>query len=70
MDWSKFEKRGWSWSVGWSSSMGGYYARAWRDLPRRIQVEGRWIYRECLTEGGRDTLEAEAKLQQRLEDLG
>lgn len=65
MDWWEFEKLGWSWSVGWSQDR-GYFADAWRDLPQRVFVEGRWVYREHLVEIGKTILEAEGKLQQRL----
>lgn len=70
MDWTRYEKLGWSWSVGWSpKNYGGYYAQAWRDLKRPVRVEGRLVRRECFTEGGRTITEAEEKLRQRLEQL-
>lgn len=69
MNFHPYEKLGWSWCAGYSRTRGGYYAQAWRDLPQRLKVDGRWMYRECLTEGGRTIEEAAAKLMQRLDGL-
>lgn len=68
-DWTKYERQGWSWSVGWNANYGGYYAQAWRDYPQKKRLEGRRVKRECFTEGGKTIDEAELKLQQRLEQL-
>uniref|UniRef100_A0A6H1ZN37 Uncharacterized protein n=1 Tax=viral metagenome TaxID=1070528 RepID=A0A6H1ZN37_9ZZZZ len=70
MNWHPYEKRGWSWSSGWNPGRGGYFAQAWRDLPKRLWVDGRWMYRECLIEGGKTIEEATSKLMQRLDGLG
>ena len=76
MKWYDYEKRGWSWSVGFNPNYGGYYAQAYRDLPRRsdgtlgwVRINGRKVYRECLIEGGKTTAEAKRKLQQRLDSI-
>ncbi len=69
MDWNRFEKQGWSWSSGWNRSHRAYFAQAWRDLPEPVYVDGRWQYRECLTEFAKSLERAEAKLQQRIEEL-
>lgn len=65
-DWWEFEKRGWSWRVGWNAAHGSYYAQAWRDLKKPVYVEGRLTYRECFTEFAGGITRAEVKLQQRL----
>ena len=74
--WHDYEKRGWSWSIGWNPNYGGYYARAWRDFPKdergkikRKRVNGRWFYRECIIEGGRTIAEAESKVWQMLDGV-
>ncbi|MHC4867211.1 MAG: hypothetical protein ACYTEX_24300 [Planctomycetota bacterium] len=69
MDWWKYEKAGWSWAVGWNPNY-GYYAQAWRDLDQPRRVDGKLLLRECFTEHGKTIAEAEAKLRQRLEDVG
>ena len=66
MNWHRFERQGWSWTSGWN---GSYYAQAWRDLPQPVRIDGRWRYRECLTEFDKSLEKAEANLQQRLEQL-
>jgi len=66
LNWYKWEKLGWSWSIGYSKDR-GYYAECWRDLDEPVKVDGRWYYRECLIEFARHTIIAEAKLQERLE---
>lgn len=68
-DWAKYERQGWSWSVGWRPNYGGYFAQAWRDYDRRPNIEGRLAKRQCFTEHGKTIDEAELKLQQRLEQL-
>lgn len=67
MTWYSLEQQGWNWSTG--RNHGGYYAQAWRDLKPPKQVGGRWMYRECFTERGRDIEQATRNLWQRLEQL-
>lgn len=76
MNWYEFESKGWSWAVGYSSSLGSYYAQAWRDLPKNangvvepVYVNGLPVWRECFSEVDSSTLRAEANLQQRLRQL-
>lgn len=69
MEWYEYEKKGWCWAEGWSADRGGYYAQAWRNLPKSVQVDGRWVRRECITEGGKSTREAGAKVRQRIDGL-
>ena len=69
MNWHPYEKLGWSWTSGWNPRYGGYYAQARRDYPKIVMVNGRRVYRQCLTEGGRTIEEAETKLMQRLDGL-
>jgi hypothetical protein len=69
-DWTKYERTGWSWCVGWNPHYGGYFAQAWRDWPQRRKVEGHWRLRDIVTEGGRTIDEAELKVQERLESRG
>jgi len=67
MKWYDYEKSGWSWATGWSPTKNGYYAQAWRDLPKRLWKDNHWVYRECLTESGQNISEATSKLWQRLD---
>lgn len=76
MKWHDYEKRGWSWSLGFNPNYGGYYAQAWRDLPKRpdgkkgwVRINGKKVYRECLIEGGKTIAEAKDKLHQRLDSI-
>lgn len=63
-----YELQGWCWSIGYSYNLGGYYARVWRDI-KPIRVDGKWIYRNCITESGATIDEAIAKLLQRINGL-
>lgn len=65
----KYEKNKWSFSMGYNKNYGGYYAQAWKDLDKAVYLDGRWYYRDCLTEGGKDESEALWKLLQRMEQL-
>ncbi len=68
--WYELERKGWSWSTGWSPTIySGYYAQAWRPFKQRRWVDGKWVYRECFTEGGKTIAEAESNLWQRLDQL-
>ena len=74
MNWYKYEKLGWSWSTGWRPNYGGYYAQAVKDLDQKdldkpVRVNGRRVYRTCITEGGKTISEAESKVQQRIDSL-
>jgi len=76
MKWYDYEKRGWSWSLGFNPNYGGYYAQAYRDLPKRpdgtkgwVRINGHKVYRECLIEGGCTIDEARDKLHQRLDSI-
>lgn len=76
MKWHEYETRGWYWSIGFNPNYGGYYAQAYRDLPKqpdgkkgRIRINGSWVYREVVIEGGRTIDEAVSKVQQRLDSI-
>lgn len=76
MNWYNYEKRGWRWSIGFNPNYGGYYAKAYRDLPKqpdgkkgRVRLNGRWFYLEIVIEGGKTTAEATSKVQQRLDSI-
>ncbi len=62
----RLQSRGWAWCVGYAPHLGGYYAQAFRDLPKPIRIDGELVYRECYTEGGNCQEEAVSKLLQRL----
>jgi hypothetical protein len=68
--WYAYEKQGWWWSVGWNPNYGGYYAQAVKPLPRPVVVEGRRVFRTCVTEGGKTIADAEDKVFQRIDSLG
>lgn len=67
--WHDYERCGWSWATGWSATHGGYYAQAWRNLPKPFRAGGRRYFRECLTEHGSTIDEATTNLWQRLDGL-
>lgn len=69
MKWHDYEKRGWSWAIGWNPNYGGYYAQAWRRFPKRVRLDGRWSYRDCVIEGGQTLAEAQTNLWQRLDGI-
>lgn len=69
MHWYYYQKKGWSWTVGWVQTRNGYCAQAWKNLKTRKKVGGRWTYRQCLTESGKTIAEASSKLLQRLDGL-
>jgi hypothetical protein len=57
---------GWAWSIGWNPNYGGWYAQAWRYLPRAIRVDGRLKLKECFIEGGKNMEDALLKLLERV----
>ncbi len=58
-------KEGWNWAVGYSKDR-GYFAEAWRDLPKPVWRDGNWIYRECKIKIAKSISEAEAALMKRI----
>jgi hypothetical protein len=61
----ELEKKGWSWSSGWSITRGGYYAQIFKDLPKPKRIDGQIVFRNVITEFGRTLEEAESKVLQR-----
>lgn len=58
---------GWSWSIGWNPNYGGWYAQAWRYLPKPVRVRGMLKLKECVIEGGNSMEDAMLNLLQRRE---
>ena len=69
IEWYKWEKLGWSWAIGWNPNYGGYYAQAWKQLPKVAIVEGKKVYSQCITEHGKSLAEAQSRLWQRLDQF-
>ena len=63
----KYEKCGWSWRVGWSSTRNSYIAEAWKDLKNPVVIKQGIQYRDYVACTGKSTGEAETKLIERLE---
>ncbi len=65
-DLEELQEAGWNWSVGFTPNYGGYYAQAWKPLLKQLRINGAWVFRECLTEGGASIESAMKALRKRI----